>query len=200
MTVPHRAYSLQLLIIYFHFPVFASDLVIFIGRIILTTSSSPLSTDTPQKQNHRAVQLPISTTSPDLFHFQLSLPSYFQACFRSIGVQYSCHKSLRLRYSKHLKSLLYFPASLTVLLSIQDVREKKRSINSSDIEINQSINRAHISRLATKLSPDPLPDQYIHMCAVEKAARNQTFGRQSTRWGKEGRVIILLLVKKILPL
>lgn len=166
MTVPHRAYSLQLLIIYFHFPVFASDLVIFIGRIILTTSSSPLSTDTPQKQNHRAVQLPISTTSPDLFHFQLSLPSYFQACFRSIGVQYSCHKSLRLHYSKHLKSLLYFPASLTVLLSIQDVREKKRSINSSDIEINQSINQSspHFQagdKTITRPSPRPV---HTHVC------------------------------------
>ena len=33
-----------------------------------------------QKQNHQAVQLPISTTSPDLFHFQLSLPSLSYCC------------------------------------------------------------------------------------------------------------------------
>ena len=67
-----------------------------------------------------------SKTSPNFFHFQLWLSSYFQACLRSISVQHPCHKSLHLHFSKRLKSLLYFHASLIVLLSIRDVERRDR--------------------------------------------------------------------------
>ena len=40
-----------------------------------------------QKQNHQAVQLPISTTSPDFFHFQLSLPFLSYCCKLQLALE-----------------------------------------------------------------------------------------------------------------
>ena len=68
-----------------------------------------------------------------------------------------------------------------------------------DIEIKQSINRAHISTTSDK-STTGLPFPPVHMCVVEKAVRNQTTERKFTCWREEGRVVILSPVKEICSL
>lgn len=124
----HKAYNLQLLIIYSQFSVLSGNVCRKDNFHHLPPS---LSTGTPQKKKSSSRASSKTTqgwkssrTSPNLFHFQISLPTYFQECLRSIVVQYPCHKSLHLHFSKRLKSLLYFPASLTVLQSIQDVERR----------------------------------------------------------------------------
>lgn len=104
--------------------------VTFVGKIIFTTFPLPFNWHSSKKKSSSRASSKTtqgwksSRTSPNLFHFQISLPTYFQECLRSIVVQYPCHKSLHLHFSKRLKSLLYFPASLTVLQSIQDVERR----------------------------------------------------------------------------
>lgn len=112
------------------FCVVASDLVTFLEGLIFTTlpfnwrSSKTKSSSCAASKTAQGWKS--SKTLPNFFHFQLWLSSYFQACLRSISVQHPCHKSLHLHFSKRLKSLLYFHASLIVLLSIPDVERRDR--------------------------------------------------------------------------
>ena len=74
---------------------------------------------------------------------------------------------------------------------------KKRPINSSGIKINQLI---ELTFPGCRQNHHPTLSPTVHMCVVEIAVRNQTFERQFSRRGEEGRVIILSSVKGICPL
>lgn len=153
------------------FCVVACDLVTFLGGLIFTTlpfnwrSSKTKSSGCAASKTAQGWKS--SKTSPSFFHFQLWLSSYFQACLRSISVQHPCHKSLHLHFSKRLKSLLYFHASLIILLSIRDVERRDR------LTVLKS--NSHFQAGDKNYHQPFLPP--VYMCVFEKAVRNQTFER-----------------------
>ena len=100
-----------------------------------------------------------------------------------------CHKSLHLHFSKRLKSLLYFHASLIILLSIRDVERRDR------LTVLKS--NSHFQAGDKNYHQPFLPP--VYMCVFEKAVRNQTFERIG-RLREEGRAIILSLMMEICPL